>query len=113
MQQSLTTRFRLFLDPTSPRIELLPTSKTQAAAGNAKGGGGGGADAKKDSGGGKGKEAAKPGEMYVVKRGWLGGWSVTPATQEVGWMSRIERRTKEGVREWIMGWPSDAPLAAA
>ncbi|GAC96447.1 hypothetical protein PHSY_004027 [Pseudozyma hubeiensis SY62] len=109
-----TTRFHLFLDPKSPRIELLLTSKNATAAA-----GKGGEDGKKGGGGGGGREGkgdaskATGGEMYVVKRGWLGGWSLQPAKKGDSWMTKIKKRAQQGVQSWIMGWSSKAKGATA
>ncbi|SPC66769.1 uncharacterized protein UHOD_02267 [Ustilago sp. UG-2017b] len=112
-QDNVTTRFTLFLDPAAPRIELLPTSKAQAA--NA---GKGGNDSKKDRGGGKGQDAEagkNKGEMFVVKRGWLGGWSVQPAQTGAGWATKAKLKIKPNLLSWALGWSSDqkAPVTAA
>ncbi|SJX61618.1 uncharacterized protein SRS1_12603 [Sporisorium reilianum f. sp. reilianum] len=107
-QDHLTTQFHLVLDPTAPHIELLPTSKTAQA------------DAKKDAAAGKGNAggkakdgAAKSGEMYVVKRGWFGGWSVQPAQQGGGWAAKAKMRARRGVQSWVLGWSSDGKGAPA
>ncbi|SYW82363.1 uncharacterized protein UBRO2_04485 [Ustilago bromivora] len=112
-QDNVTTRFTLFLDPAAPRIELLPTSKAQAA--NA---GKGGNDSKKDRGGGKGQDAEagkNKGEMFVVKRGWLGGWSVQPAQTGAGWATKAKLKIKQNLLSWALGWSSyqKAPVTAA
>lgn len=111
-QDHLATQFQLVLDPTAPRIELLPTANTAATA---KGGGG---DGKKDAAGGKGGKpkdgAAKNGETYVVRRGWFGGWSVQPAQQGGGWAAKVKKRAQRGIQSWVLGWSSDgrnAPTA--
>ena len=110
-QDHLTTRFHLFLDPTSPRIELLPTSKPcGATAGGAAKKGAGAAQA---GGKGKGKGSEAKGEMYVVKRGWLGGWSVQPAPKEDGgWAAKAKKHMKQHVQSWLLGWSSDAKAAS-
>lgn len=111
-QDHVTTQFHLFLDPSAPRIELLPTTKAKAA--NA---GKGGNDGKKDGGGGKSKEDASKakGEMLVVKRGWLGGWSVQPAQTGVGWATKAKLKLKQSLLNWALGWSSEqkAPVTAA
>lgn len=113
-QDHLATRFHLFLDPTFPRIELLPTSakpNTTAKSGAAA------SDAKKDAGagttkgGGKGKEAEPKGEMYLVKRGWLGGWSVQPAKKEAGFAAKAKTRLRKNVQRWVLGWSGDVKVA--
>ena len=124
-QEHLTTRFQLFLDPTSPKIELLPTSKGAATGGGGKGGGdvgkkdagGGGGGGGGKGGGAKGKEgdAGKvKGELYVVKRGWLGGWSVKPAPKGDGLGVKVKKRVKMGIQGWVLGWSDqkDSPSAA-
>ncbi|EST07510.2 hypothetical protein PSEUBRA_002589 [Kalmanozyma brasiliensis GHG001] len=99
-RMNFSTRFNIFLDPTSPRIELLPTGKAGAI------------DAKKDAKGkGKEGEAAKAGEMYVVKRGWLGGWSVQPAQTGDGWMTKLKRRARQRVQSFVMGWSAEGAPA--
>lgn len=108
-QDHLATRFHLFLDPASPRIELLPTSKNAAPGAKAEGGGKKGGEKSKDGDAGK----AKPGEMLVVKRGWLGGWSVQPAQKDVGWAFKIKKRAQQGVQGWVMGWSSNTGGAPA
>ncbi|KAJ1028741.1 hypothetical protein NDA16_001906 [Ustilago loliicola] len=113
LQDHVTTRFHLFLDPSAPHIELLPTSKAQAA--NA---GKGGNDSKKHGGEGKGKEAdagKTKGEMLVVKRGWLGGWSVQPAQTGAGWATKAKGKIKQSLLRWALGWSSEqkAPVTAA
>lgn len=97
-RMNLTTRFHLFLDPTAPRIELLPTAKAGAT------------DAKKDAKG-KGKEGTDAGEMYVVKRGWFGGWSVQPAQTGDGWMTKLKRRARQRVQSFVMGWSAEGAPA--
>lgn len=106
-QRDLPTRFHLVLDPSSPHIELLPTSNSPtstAAPSNNKGKG------KKDAGNDKGSGAGSNSlaETYVVKRGWLGGWSVSPAQQEQGWTGQLKKR----VQRWVMGWSSEQKAAA-
>ncbi|SPO24712.1 uncharacterized protein UTRI_01683_B [Ustilago trichophora] len=96
----LTTRFHLFLDPASPRIELLPTSKTGAA----KAVDGGKKDAAPAKGGAKGKQGEAKGEMYVVKRGWLGGWSLQPAKRGDTWATKLKGKVRKAIQSWILGW---------
>lgn len=109
-QTHLTTRFHLFLDPASPRIELLPTSKSGGAAKTADGGK---KDATPAKGGAKGKQGQAQGEMYVVKRGWLGGWSLQPAKRGHDWPTKVKAKVNKAIQSWILGWSQakTAPVA--
>ncbi|SPO23005.1 uncharacterized protein UTRI_01683 [Ustilago trichophora] len=101
-QNHLTTRFHLFLDPASPRIELLPTSKS-----------GGKKDATPAKSGAKAKQVEAQAEMYVVKRDWLGGWSMQPAKRGDDWATKVKVKVKKNIQSWILGWSQakSAPVA--